>query len=83
EMGNNNPRQRSVYQLGFDKAWQSAHVDRVLNMVERDKNHPSIIFWSLGNEAGIGQNFAAAGTAAKERDPARLVSYLGWGTYEG
>ena len=83
EMGNNFPGQRSVYQIGFDPAWKAAHVDRVLNMVERDKNHPSIIFWSLGNEAGIGPNFAAAGTAAKERDPARLISYLGWGTYEG
>ncbi len=83
EMGNNFPDHRSVYQLGFDPAWKSAHVDRVLNMVERDKNHPSVIFWSLGNEAGIGPNFAAAGTAAKERDPGRLISYLGWGTYEG
>ncbi len=83
EMGNNHPDQRHVYQVGFDPAWKAAHVDRVLNMVERDKNHPSIIFWSLGNEAGIGPNFAAAGTAAKTRDPGRLISYLGWGTYEG
>ncbi len=83
ELGNNFPEQRSAYQLGFDPAWKAAHVDRVLNMVERDKNHPSVIFWSLGNEAGIGANFAAAGTAAKARDPGRLISYLGWGTFEG
>jgi beta-galactosidase len=51
-------------------------------MVERDKNHPSIIFWSLGNEAGIGPNFAHAAAAVKKRDPDRLVSYLGWGTWD-
>jgi len=37
----------------LDPAWKDAHVSRVANMVERDKNHPSIIFWSMGNEAGI------------------------------
>jgi beta-galactosidase len=49
-----------------------------MNMVERDKNHPSIIFWSLGNEAGHGPAFEKAAARAKSRDPGRLVSYLGW-----
>lgn len=74
---------RGRYQIGFDPAWEQAHVSRVTNMVERDKNHPSIIFWSLGNEAGIGPAFNKAAAAVKARDPARLVSYLGWGTLPG
>lgn len=81
--GNDRPGERATYQIGFDPAWQRAHVDRVTNMVERDKNHPSIIFWSLGNEAGIGPTFAAAAATVRARDPDRLISYLGWGTMEG
>ncbi len=83
EQGNNHPESRAKFQVGFDPAWKDAHVSRVVNMVERDKNHPSIIFWSLGNEAGIGPNFEAAAAAAKARDPNRLISYLGWGTFDG
>ena len=83
DYANNHQDERAKYQIGFDPAWQDAHVSRVANMVERDKNHPSIIFWSLGNEAGIGPNFAAAAKAAKTRDPGRLISYLGWGTWPG
>ena len=82
EEGNRNPSQRARYQLGFDPAWEAAHVSRVANMVERDKNHPSIIFWSLGNEAGIGPNFEKAAAAIRKRDPGRLVSYLGWGSLD-
>ncbi len=58
--------------------WAAAHLDRVQRMVERDKNHPSIIFWSLGNESGVGPNFEAAGRWVKARDHSRLVSFLGW-----
>lgn len=83
DYANKHPEQRAEYQIGFDPAWKDAHVSRVTNMVERDKNHPSIIFWSLGNEAGIGPNFEAAAAAAKARDPNRLISYLGWGTWDG
>lgn len=79
---NYNPDERGYFQIGFDPAWYDAHVSRVMNMVERDKNHPSIIFWSLGNEAGIGPAFEKASTAANARDPSRLVSYLGWGTWD-
>lgn len=78
--GNAHPDKRGYYQIGFDPAWKAAHVARAVNMVERDKNHPSVIFWSLGNEAGIGQNFEAAAAAVRARDPGRLISYLGWGT---
>ncbi|MET0499745.1 MAG: glycoside hydrolase family 2 TIM barrel-domain containing protein [Steroidobacteraceae bacterium] len=77
---NKNPAQREIFQLGFDPAWESAHVSRVMNMVERDKNHPSIIFWSLGNEAGIGPAFEKAAAAIRQRDPTRLIHYLGWGS---
>jgi beta-galactosidase len=61
--------------LGHVLSWQQAHVSRVMNMVERDKNHPSIIMWSLGNEAGPGINFEAASKAVKQRDPGRPIHY--------
>lgn len=83
DYANKHPEQRARYQIGFDPAWEIAHVSRVTNMVERDKNHPSIIFWSLGNEAGIGPNFEKAAAAVRRRDPSRLLSYLGWGTLDG
>ena len=82
EMGWKGEAERKLYQLGYDKAWDAAHVSRVANMVERDKNHPSIIFWSLGNEAGIGPAFEKAAAEARRRDPTRLINYLGWGTLE-
>ena len=44
-------------------------------MVRRDKNHPSILFWSLGNESGFGSSFVASGRFIKEYDPTRLVHY--------
>jgi beta-galactosidase len=83
DWANKHPELRAQYQLGFDPAWEAAHTSRVLNMIERDKNHPSIIFWSLGNEAGIGPTFAHAAASVKARDPDRLLSYLGWGTWPG
>ncbi len=61
--------------LGHVKSWQDAHVSRIMNMVERDKNHPSVIMWSMGNEAGPGINFAAASAAIKARDPERPIHY--------
>ena len=80
DYANKHPERREIFQLGFDPAWESAHVSRVMNMVERDKNHPSIIVWSLGNEAGIGPTFAKAAAAIRGRDSTRLISYLGWGS---
>lgn len=55
--------------------WESAHLYRTINMVERDKNHPSVVFWSLGNEAGDGINFAATSGWIRQRDPSRPVHY--------
>jgi beta-galactosidase len=63
--------------LANDLAWQPAHLDRIARMVERDKNHPSIISWSLGNEAGDGPSFAAGYQWAKQRDPSRPIHYQG------
>ena len=62
---------------GSDPNWTDACVDRMVSMVERDKNHPSIIIWSLGNEAGFGDNFKKMKTAALERDSTRPIHYEG------
>jgi beta-galactosidase len=55
--------------------WKKAHLDRIQRMVERDKNHPSVIIWSMGNEAGDGTNFEAASDWIHRRDPSRPVHY--------
>lgn len=55
--------------------WALQHMERTVNMVERDKNHPSIIIWSLGNEAGDGHNMLADYQWIKQRDPSRPVQY--------
>lgn len=61
--------------LAKDTAWRDAHLDRVMRMVERDKNHPSIIIWSMGNEAGDGVNFAECYRWIHRRDNTRPVHY--------
>jgi len=61
--------------LAKQPRWQKAHLARIEAMVERDKNHPSIILWSMGNEAGDGINFEAASAWIKQRDPSRPVHY--------
>ena len=61
--------------LAKDPKWGKAHLDRAQRMVERDKNHPSIIIWSLGNEAGNGVNFEANYDWIKKRDPSRPIHY--------
>jgi beta-galactosidase len=58
-------------------SWKAAYVDRMEQMVHRDKNHTSVIIWSLGNEAFYGQNHKAMYEWAKEVDPGRLVHYEG------
>lgn len=63
--------------LSDNPDWEMAYVDRARRMVERDKNHPSIIFWSLGNESGLGRNHTAMTTWIKSRDTSRLVHYEG------
>ncbi|MFX1314953.1 MAG: glycoside hydrolase family 2 TIM barrel-domain containing protein [Promethearchaeota archaeon] len=57
--------------------WTDAVVDRMVNMVERDKNHPCIFMWSLGNEAGFGKNFIKMKQAALNIDPTRPIHYEG------
>jgi len=58
-----------------DPRWRDTLVARMRRMVERDKNHPSIIFWSLGNECGPGENLGAMSDWARSRDPERLIHY--------
>ncbi|WP_164990529.1 glycoside hydrolase family 2 TIM barrel-domain containing protein [Agromyces albus] len=60
-----------------DPMWLPAFLDRVERLVERDKNHPSVIIWSLGNEAGTGRNLAAMSEWIHGRDPSRPVHYEG------
>ncbi len=55
--------------------WHDAILDREMALVERDKNHPSVIIWSLGNEAGNGENFKSAYHWIKERDKTRPVQF--------
>ncbi|WP_225444136.1 glycoside hydrolase family 2 TIM barrel-domain containing protein [Echinicola arenosa] len=61
--------------LSNDTQWTHAYMERVTRMVQRDKNHPSIIFWSLGNEAGRGPNHAAMAAWVHDFDITRPVHY--------
>jgi beta-galactosidase len=63
--------------LSNDPAWKNAFLDRTQRMVLRDRNHASVIIWSLGNEAGMGDNFRATRKWIKEADAARPVQYEG------
>lgn len=57
--------------------WEAAHVDRVKSMAERDKNHPSVVIWSSGNEAAHGPNLAACAAWFRKHHPERPVHYEG------
>ncbi len=70
-------RQYTRHYISDNPEWEHAYVDRAKLMVERDKNHASIIFWSLGNEAGYGCNFVAMSRWIKSRDKSRLIHYEG------
>ncbi|MCU0373850.1 MAG: DUF4981 domain-containing protein [Chitinophagaceae bacterium] len=61
--------------LGNNPLWEYAHLLRMQRMVLRDKNHPSIIFWSMGNEAGNGHNFYKGYHLIKGMDPSRPIHY--------
>ncbi len=63
--------------LTSDAEWSAAFLDRAQRMAERDKNHPSVIFWSLGNESGFGINHATMAGWLHEFDPTRFVHYEG------
>jgi len=58
-----------------DPRWEDELVDRMRRMVERDKNHPSVVMWSLGNECGSGRNLGAMARWARGRDPSRPLHY--------
>ncbi len=64
------------YSLSKNPAWEGAYVDRHVRMVLRDRNHPSVIFWSMGNESGGGQNFVTGKKAIQALDD-RLIHYEG------
>lgn len=57
--------------------WHAAFMDRAVRMAERDKNFPSIVMWSMGNESGYGPNFAAISAWLKDFDPTRPIHYEG------
>lgn len=63
--------------LGRLPEWKPMHQERLERMVEQNKNHPSIIIWSMGNEAGDGETFDEMSDWLHERDPSRVVSYEG------
>jgi len=73
-------------ELSNDPIWATSFLDRAVRMVERDKNHPSIVMWSLGNEAGSGRNHAAMAEWIRYADPTRPIHYEGaqdWVTANG
>ena len=61
--------------LAHDWEWRNSFTSRVTRMVERDRNHPCIIFWSLGNESGRGRNLWAAREYLLELDDSRPIMY--------
>lgn len=65
----------NISQITDDIAWQDAYVDRIERHIGAQKNHPSIIIWSLGNESGYGVNIKAMCARAKELDDTRLIHY--------
>ncbi|WP_432879078.1 glycoside hydrolase family 2 TIM barrel-domain containing protein [Kribbella sp. CA-245084] len=60
-----------------DPRFLDASLDRMRRTVERDKNHPSVVMWSLGNEAGVGSNLTAMASWTRDRDPSRPLHYEG------
>ena len=64
-----------VNMLPKDPQFAEAFLDRMQRLVERDKNHPSIVMWSLGNESGFGENHRKMALWARERDGSRLIHY--------
>lgn len=65
----------NINRLSDDPEWEAAYLDRMVRMVERDKNHPCVIIWSLGNESGFGCNHRAMAKWVREADPTRPIHY--------
>lgn len=72
-----NPDEKAACEsrLSRDPAWKDAYLDRIERLVERDKNHPCVIVWSLGNESGYGSNHDAMAAWVREADPTRPIHY--------
>lgn len=64
-------------ELANDPRWAASFMDRAVRLAERDKNHPSVVVWSLGNESGFGPNFAAMSAWLRTFDPTRPIHYEG------
>jgi len=60
-------------EIGDNPVWKKSHVERAVSLVQRDKNHACVIFWSLGNEGGHGQNLIAMADTIKKLDSSRLI----------
>ncbi len=67
-------------ELSDSEKWTAAYLDRAQRMLERDKNNPSIIMWSLGNESGYGKNHDKMAAWIRQKDPSRPIHYEGAGT---
>ncbi|MFV0341398.1 MAG: glycoside hydrolase family 2 TIM barrel-domain containing protein [Anaerocolumna sp.] len=68
-------KEGAFHLLAKDSSWEMSFMDRAQRMVERDKNHPSVIIWSMGNESGYGVNHIAIGKWTRNRDNTRLLHY--------
>ncbi|MBC8080645.1 MAG: glycoside hydrolase family 2, partial [Gorillibacterium sp.] len=66
-----------INSLAENPDWKDAFLDRAVRMIERDKNQPAIIIWSLGNESGFGDNHIAMAEWIKSRDDSRPIHYEG------
>ena len=62
-------------ELSNNPIWLHSQLERVAGMVKRDKNHPSVLFWSLGNESGYGPNHSARAAWVKDYDPSRFIHF--------
>ena len=65
----------TIRHIAYRPEWKAAHMERIKRMVERDKNHPSVVIWSMGNECGNGPVFHEAYKWIKMRDPSRFVQF--------
>ncbi|WP_299064582.1 glycoside hydrolase family 2 TIM barrel-domain containing protein [uncultured Polaribacter sp.] len=77
----NDEKKKSVHPAYLPQ-WKAMHLDRTVRMFQRDKNHPSIVTWSLGNEAGNGDNFYATYKWLKDHDVTRPTQYEGATGYQ-
>lgn len=68
-------KEKNFSRLSDDPDWQEAYEDRIERLYERDKNHPCVLFWSMGNESGYGRNIECCLMWIKQRDPDRLTHY--------